>query len=62
MPAPDTFNNPFIVLLFDIVVNPDTFDDVNYVDTPETNNLLKLFLFNNVVEVHLSLIFIVYHY
>ncbi len=48
---PLTFNDELIVVaLFNVVV-PDTFNvDIN-VDAPETNKLVKLVLFNIVVDV-----------
>jgi hypothetical protein len=44
-----------VVALFNVVV-PDTFKDDNNVELPETTNLLKFVLFNNVVDVAFKLL------
>ncbi len=52
MVVPDTFNDDIhVVVLFNVVV-PDTLNDDKNVDAPETNKLVKLVLFNIIVDVN----------
>ncbi len=52
MVTPDTFNDDIhVVVSFNVVV-PDTLNDDKNVDAPETNKLVKLVIFNIVVDVN----------
>ncbi len=49
--VPDTFNELLIVVILFNSVKPDRFNDDKYVESLETNKLVKLVLLNNDVVV-----------